>query len=913
VATVAGAVHHAHRRGVLHRDIKPSNILVDTAGSPLVADFGLAKRVDADHSLTESGAIVGTPRYMAPEQAAGRKDLTVAVDVYSLGVVLYERLTGRTPFTGETVLELLRQAREEEPPRPSSVCPGLDRDLETICLKCLEKDPAKRYSSAESLHDDLVRWLRGEPIVARRVGQVERLWRLCRRNPMLAGLSTGLIVVLLAVSAISVALAVQARKLTDQAQQLTEIEREGRIRAESAQDDLEQSLTRNLIRTLDKDANSNTLTAAEVDALWKLAEKPGERLWLHFVKEAASSPLTVEQLRNRAEPVWIAAVGLASGKRRRAEEILAERLEADRVSRRGQLNLAIAASSLGDLDRALSQRAGDILVEWLASQSESVHQMEVAYWLVQSTQRLEPAARAGILTRALEKAKAAKDSTTLAEGLADVANQMEPAEAASVLTRALEKATAETSKTPADDWAAVTARADTSTTLAESLASVAGQMESAEAERLAGQAASILTQALGKVTTADAISKLAKGLAAVAGRMKSADSARVARQAASILTRVLEAGTEGYDLKALSWGLVVLARQMEPTEAAQVAKQAATILFRALEGSENAGGKKYLAECLAVVAERMEPTEAARVAGRVVSILITALNKAKNENDRCWLSHGLVAVASRMDAADAAGTLRRVREREKSEYVLGILSSGLVAMDARMEPTEAARVARQIASILIRGAKRVQTKELSEVLAALARRLGRAEAITVCHPVVQELLQAAETETEEWHLHYLASGVVPLLSVLDNEDARRVSAKLAFAVCSGGQVNPSPSMVGRYVGGIECLDALLTDSNRSRRTVAAATVVGLGSDAPLASLPVLPAASEPLPWQLSTQDLVELLKMPTCFGEARKVVLKHLGNRYGRVFANHWEFVRFAQEQHLDLDLTSPPKRWLRP
>jgi serine/threonine-protein kinase len=180
VATVVRAVYHAHQRGILHRDLKPSNILVDSAGSPYVADFGLAKRVDADRSLTETGALVGTPRYMAPEQAAARRDLTAAADIYSLGVVLYERLTGQTPFRGETVLEILRQVRETEPPRPSSLTPGLNRDLETICLTCLEKDPAKRYSSAEALAEDLERWLRGEPIRARPVSQAERLWRWCR-------------------------------------------------------------------------------------------------------------------------------------------------------------------------------------------------------------------------------------------------------------------------------------------------------------------------------------------------------------------------------------------------------------------------------------------------------------------------------------------------------------------------------------------------------------------------------------------------------------------------------------------------------------------------------------------------------------------------------------------------------------
>ena len=146
------AVHHAHQRGVLHRDLKPSNVLVDSQGTRLVTDFGLAKRLaSGDGSFTETGQVLGTPKYMAPEQAAGRKDLTVAADVYSLGVILYERLTGQTPFTGDNALTLLRQARESEPPRPSTIRPGLDRDLETVVLKCLEKEPGRRYPSAEAL------------------------------------------------------------------------------------------------------------------------------------------------------------------------------------------------------------------------------------------------------------------------------------------------------------------------------------------------------------------------------------------------------------------------------------------------------------------------------------------------------------------------------------------------------------------------------------------------------------------------------------------------------------------------------------------------------------------------------------------------------------------------------------------
>lgn len=204
MAQIAEAVEVAHRHGIIHRDLKPGNILLDKGGVPHVTDFGLAIRLGSDQHLTESGAIVGTASYMAPEQAAGRKqDLTTAVDVYGLGVILYELLTGAPPFEGETTLETLRLVQEREPASIRLLNDRVDRDLEAICLKCLEKAPARRYAFAQKLADDLRRWRRGEQTEARPIGLPGRLWRWCRRHPERATFTA--IALLLTLAALGVA------------------------------------------------------------------------------------------------------------------------------------------------------------------------------------------------------------------------------------------------------------------------------------------------------------------------------------------------------------------------------------------------------------------------------------------------------------------------------------------------------------------------------------------------------------------------------------------------------------------------------------------------------------------------------------------------------------------------------------
>ncbi|EAQ78519.1 protein kinase domain-containing protein [Blastopirellula marina] len=189
VAVLARALHAAHQAGIIHRDLKPANILLTDAEQPKITDFGLARRLDADFTLTLTGARMGTPSYMAPEQVLGKKStIGAAIDIYALGAILYELISGRPPFRANSVAELERQLVFDEPNPPRRLNNNVPPDLETICLKCLQKDPYRRYASAQELAEDLERFLRYEPILARPVSQFEYVWRWVRRNPAVAGL-----------------------------------------------------------------------------------------------------------------------------------------------------------------------------------------------------------------------------------------------------------------------------------------------------------------------------------------------------------------------------------------------------------------------------------------------------------------------------------------------------------------------------------------------------------------------------------------------------------------------------------------------------------------------------------------------------------------------------------------------------
>jgi hypothetical protein len=734
---LARAMHAVHRCHVVHRDLKPANVLLTADGTPKITDFGLAKKLDEDTGHTHSGAVMGTPSYMAPEQASGGAARTTPrADVYALGAILYECLTGRPPFRAATVAQTLRQVIEDEPVAPRRLSPAVPRDLETICLMCLRKDPARRYPTANDLAEDLRRLLALEPIQARPVGRAERAAKWARRN---RALTAALIVFTLAVL-ISAALAVWATRLgtdlQESNQKLGEAESQRTVQKWLAPQGLQAG-------------TDVSLLDGEVEALWDMAGTQEDPLRILFVQEAIREPATTRQLSNRRAFALHAAVGLSQRRRGAVERVLVERLQAEGIPAGQQTDLALALAALGGLSAEAASRAGPVITRRMSEEKSPDELRTLAEALPAVAARLDAkdaAPAAATLLQAMNDAEDRLVLRELARSLPVVAARLEPGDAVNTLLRAMRGV-----KDPA------------------ALSSLAGGLSAAAARLEPGDAINTLLQAMRDAKDSSTVNSLAPGLPAVAARVGPKDAAPVA----TLLAQAMKDPQNGIALQGLAQGLKAVAAHLDAQDAAPVATTLAQAMKDAkdLFGVSASPALRSLGEGLSEVAARLEP-------GDAVNTLLQAMRDAKDPDALHLLGECLSAVAASVrpeDAGPVATTLVQAMKAAKQGFAL----QGLKAVAARVRPEDAAPVATALVEAMKNAEYPFPLRQgMAQGLKAVAARLDAKDAAQAANTLVAAMKDVKNPST----LDPLALGLSAVAARLDAKDAAPVANTLLQAM-----------------------------------------------------------------------------------------------------------------------------------
>jgi hypothetical protein len=723
VEQLAHGTHYAHEHGIVHRDLKPANILlvshvprtspeteIENKSGPVVAgvglqkavpkitDFGLAKRMAAQSSLTASGAIMGTPSYMAPEQAGGGgKRVGPAADIYALGAILYECLTGRPPFQGATPMETVMQVLADEPVAPRQLQPRTPRDLETICLKCLDKQEHKRYGTAANLAEDLRRFQAGEPILARPIGRLGKAVKWVTRHRTVSALLGAIALAMILGTGFSVYFAFDASWQAEQARgneawaiRSAGIAKEKETEAlaanaelEKANEALEKTLARGLIRPLG--ARPGPLTDAEIEALWELAASGSPRLAYRFVESAVSSRSAAQQLRQRGPAALHAAIGLDLEKRARVERLLADASADPKLSVWERADVSLIMLALGDLTPSVRAGAAKALLEAMLAADTGPRPTARNEWsegMALAAVNLDAdtaAASAGLLVAAMTKTKDVKLLQPWSQALSAVATRLDSKQAAknaSALMQAINR-----DFIPLGPLHFCT----------RGLSALAARMEPREA-------ALLLTDGMTRAGNF-VLGDFAGMFAEAAARMDTKDAAPVCSQVAALLTKRLKEGQNSLFQELFTERLVSVVAGMEPQAVARSCADAAEALFAGMEHGRDFEDRSACARGLVALAALMDRADADRVCSRAADSLSKSLEKTKEYFASLYLANSLTQVCWHMDPTKAAVILSNALAHTKDAYALQVLAAGM-AFTAQREPDTARFCSHAVAPLL---------------------------------------------------------------------------------------------------------------------------------------------------------------------------------------------------------------------